>query len=210
MAHTTKKTTQLEKKDRELAAAIARIYEITDGTCASALFLRLAVAQAKFDSREWDIDAVVKEANRLDQARIEASNAADVSRIREHAYAELLPEFKAEAKERQEEGGKRGAAERGKVAGRGRPKSDRPEGKNSLRPVPIEARARDAAASAVGVNPRYVDHAAAVKEADPALFEKVKTGEVTLPAAVREQGIDDFERRRPWSPQASVRGRKEA
>jgi ParB family chromosome partitioning protein len=46
-------------------------------------------------------------------------------------------------------------------------------------------KARDKAAAAVGVNPRYVSDAKALKEEAPELLERVKEGEITIPGAMR-------------------------
>lgn len=46
--------------------------------------------------------------------------------------------------------------------------------------------ARAAAAAAVGVSPRYVSDACRLKEQDPELAEKVKSGDLSLPAAMRQ------------------------
>ena len=46
--------------------------------------------------------------------------------------------------------------------------------------------ARDQAAQAVGVNPRYVSDAKAIAAADPKLADQVASGEVTIPQAKRE------------------------
>lgn len=72
---------------------------------------------------------------------------------------ESLPLFEAEAKERQ---GKR---------------TDIKE----LIPESSKGQARDKAAAAVGVNPRYVSDAKAIKEKSPETFEKVLSGEMTIP-----------------------------
>lgn len=52
-------------------------------------------------------------------------------------------------------------------------------------PGPERADARDHAAAAVGVNPRYVSDAKAIKESAPEVFEKVKSGEMSIPEAKR-------------------------
>lgn len=58
-------------------------------------------------------------------------------------------------------------------------------------------KARDKAAAIVGVNPRYVSDAKAIKKADPKVFEQVASGEKTLPEARREV----LEK---WSPGGAV------
>jgi site-specific DNA-methyltransferase (adenine-specific) len=50
------------------------------------------------------------------------------------------------------------------------------------------------AALIVGVSPSYVDHAASVRKKDPEAFERVKSGEMTLPQARRH--VDRCEKRR--------------
>jgi hypothetical protein len=58
-------------------------------------------------------------------------------------------------------------------------------------PPPSEpGKARDKAAAAVGVNPRYVSDAKKLERESPALLERVKTGELSLPAA-KAQARDD-------------------
>lgn len=47
-------------------------------------------------------------------------------------------------------------------------------------------RARDKAAELVGVSPRYVSDAKAIKHADPKVFQQVLSGEKTIPEARRE------------------------
>lgn len=60
--------------------------------------------------------------------------------------------------------------------------------KKSLRadlPEPVEHRARDDAAKLVGVSPRMISEAKAIKKADPKLAEAVRDGKVTVHAARR-------------------------
>lgn len=83
--------------------------------------------------------------------------------------AELLPEFKKEAKERQREHGKTAPGK----------KANTPANSGG-------SEARDAAAAAVGVSHTYVDQASALEEKAPELFVRVKAGEITLSKAVRE------------------------
>lgn len=97
--------------------------------------------------------------------------------------AALAVEVEAElarvAKERQREGGRKG----GQTAGRGRARS-------SAEPAPTggpkPGQARDQAAAIAGTNPRYVSEAKRIKETAPAVFEKVKAGELNIPAAKRQ------------------------
>lgn len=79
--------------------------------------------------------------------------------------ADTLPMFKAEAKEHQKKGGGSGPSGRAKM------------------PKPTESRKE--AATAVNVSPRYVSTAARVKAERPDLAEKVRSGEITLPAAAK-------------------------
>ncbi len=79
---------------------------------------------------------------------------------------ESLPHYEAEAKKRMHAG---------------RPK----EGVAIVPQVIEQAKARDQAAAAVGVSPRYVSDAKRVKAEAPEVFEKVKSGEVTLPHAIK-------------------------
>lgn len=53
-------------------------------------------------------------------------------------------------------------------------------------PAPGGARARDQAAKAMGVSSGYVSHAKKVAKEDPEVFEKVKTGEISLAEARRQ------------------------
>jgi 16S rRNA G966 N2-methylase RsmD len=74
----------------------------------------------------------------------------------------LMPELEAEAKGRMAQGGK------------------------GTEKIPDLGEAREKAAAAVGVNPRYVQDAKAVQEADPKLADKVRQGEMTLSEAKSE------------------------
>lgn len=89
---------------------------------------------------------------------------------------EIEAELSKAAKERQREGGK--------TAGRGRPKEQvvakPPQPKSA--PAP---KSRDVAAAMTNSSPRAVSDAKKVKKESPELFEKVKAGAVTLPAATR-------------------------
>lgn len=65
-------------------------------------------------------------------------------------------------------------------------------GINQYSPVEIfpqpseQGKSRDHAAEIVGTNGRYVSDAKAIREKAPALFEQIKTGEMTIPQAKRE------------------------
>jgi len=80
-----------------------------------------------------------------------------------------LPLFEEQAKARQKDHG-------GTAPG----KKNNTSGNNS------GSDARDQAAKAVGVNPRYVSDAKKIKEEAPEEFEKVKTGEKSIPQVKRE------------------------
>lgn len=75
---------------------------------------------------------------------------------------EMLPFFEAEAKARMSAGGK-GAEQ-----------------------IPDLGDSRDHAAAALGVNPRYVSDAKAIAAASPETAERVKAGELSIPAAKKE------------------------
>jgi hypothetical protein len=98
--------------------------------------------------------------------------------------AEIMPMLRAEAKERQAEGGRHGGA----IAGQGRPKSDRVlmESPEAYSPSESKGNTRDIAGKAVGVAGCTVQRAATVKDADPEEFERVKRGEITVEAAYRK------------------------
>jgi ParB-like chromosome segregation protein Spo0J len=52
---------------------------------------------------------------------------------------------------------------------------------------PLEkAKARDKAAESVGVNPRYISDVKAIAQERPEMVEKIKAGEITIPAAKKE------------------------
>lgn len=89
---------------------------------------------------------------------------------------EALPLFEAEALDRKREAGRSAAP--------GRPA----EKDVAIVPQvsPDVGRAREQAASTVGVSPRYVQDAKRIKEEAPALFEEVKAGVTSLPRAVRQ------------------------
>jgi len=85
--------------------------------------------------------------------------------------AELLPGLEKEAKKRQAEQAKR----------------NQPQGQKVANLPPIEkARSRDEAARVVGVAPRYVSDAKALKEKAPDVFEQVKAGKRKLRDATRQ------------------------
>jgi hypothetical protein len=84
--------------------------------------------------------------------------------------AEALPLFEAEAKQRQRASG-------------GDRKSD-----VAMLPPPILAphAARDEASAQFGVSPRYIQDAKRLRLDDPDAFDRVRSGEITLPQAKRE------------------------
>ena len=83
---------------------------------------------------------------------------------------ELLPHLEAEARERQAHG---------QTAPGATLKEKLPEA------FADSGQARDHAAKLVGTNPRYVSDAKSLAKNEPALFEQVKKGEVTIPEARR-------------------------
>jgi N6-adenosine-specific RNA methylase IME4 len=89
--------------------------------------------------------------------------------------AELEPLFAAEAKKRQRDAG---GDKRSETAKR-RKAEAAPKGKASKRQAAADA------AKVTGASTRSVERAAAVKKADPKLFEKVKDGELTVKQAER-------------------------
>lgn len=88
---------------------------------------------------------------------------------------DLLPLLEAEALERK--------AAAGQAFGRGRPGKD-----PAIVPEAIRGESREQAASIVGVSARYVSDAKRLATVAPDLFDAVRAGTTTLPAAVRESG----------------------
>ncbi len=86
------------------------------------------------------------------------------------AAAEALPMLKAEARERQREGGR--TKLRQKIA------EASPEGKDSIQPD--AGKATERAAKLFGTNRAYVQEAARLKDDAPDIFAAVKTGEITV------------------------------
>ena len=86
--------------------------------------------------------------------------------------AELLPGLRAEAKKRQRAGGGSGPSGRRRAG----------PGNNS------GTDARDAAARAVGVSSRYVDHAERIKRQAPELAARVQSGAMNIPRALGAVG----------------------
>lgn len=81
---------------------------------------------------------------------------------------EVLPLFEAEAKARQ------------------RKSADVPNKKVAVReiiPQASKGKATEKAAAAVGVNPRYVSDAKRIKEKSPKTFEKMRSGQISIPEA---------------------------
>lgn len=91
--------------------------------------------------------------------------------------AEALPMFEAEAKQRQRDAGEH--------FGRG---DDSKLGEKIPQATPRAPKAREIAAKVVGVNDRYVQEAKAIKETAPALFARMKAGEVSIMTAAKELG----------------------
>lgn len=139
------------------------------------------------DIEEWDGKgspaAFVISAN-LHRRHLKPSQRAAIA-------AELLPTFREEAREN--------LSLAGKTAGKGRKKQ-------GLSKVTKAINARAQAAAAVGVAPAYVSQAAAVKKADPELFEKVKGGEVTIAKAMRiiEPTVEEEVQRQPGMKWANL------
>jgi len=88
------------------------------------------------------------------------------------AAADALPHYEREAKARMSDAGKKSAP--GRPAEKGKEK------------IPDLLQARDHAASAFGVNPRYVSNAKALQERAPDIAAKVRTGEMKMPHAAKE------------------------
>ena len=100
------------------------------------------------------------------------------------AAVELLPQFEAEAKKRQDQTTRLKRDEQGKLMKNPaveiippvEPVSNAGEGSK-------RSKSRDEAAKLLGVNAHYVSDAKKVKETAPEIFAKLKRGEVTLAAA---------------------------
>lgn len=106
----------------------------------------------------------------LHRRHLDSSQRAAVS-------IDAVVELEREAKERQREGGRQG----GKLAGRGRP-SDR----GNQRIDEAYPQAAEQAAKLLNTNRQYVSDAKRFKAEAPELFERIKSGELTIPAAKRE------------------------
>ncbi len=98
--------------------------------------------------------------------------------------AEIKPRIEAEIAEEKKTKG----SEAGKQGGRGHRKG---LGNNSqtLSEEPKGRKAREEAAAAVGVNPRYVSDAELIRERSPEVADAVKRGELTIPQAKKKVGI---------------------
>jgi N6-adenosine-specific RNA methylase IME4 len=107
---------------------------------------------------------------------------------------EMLPLLEEEAAKRQATAGREQAA-RGKEGGRGKqkPLTQKVEQGVSER---NEQSAAAVAAATTGTNRQYVADAKKLKEEDPEEFERLKTGETTLPQAQRKQREQKKETRR--------------
>lgn len=108
--------------------------------------------------------------------------------------AKYMARLRKLAKERQKEGGKKGAA----LAGRGRPKEDPPAPDRGVAEVtqPKPARAptsRDEAARLSGSSPKAVTAAEKVMEQSPEVFAQLAAGEITLPAAKKATELPKLE-----------------
>lgn len=137
--------------------------EVIDGAHRLAACKELGV---KVRSQEWDgkgsLTAFVLSLN-LHRRHLSQGQKAMVG-------AEALPLFEAEAKARQLATLKRG--------------DQKPD--VALLPPREKARAREQAAAAVGVSPRYVQTAKKLQQVDPQAAEAVKRGDITLSKAVRK------------------------
>ena len=122
--------------------------------------------------REWDGDGSIFDfvvADLTLRPRITKSQRAACA-----VLAESYWEHQRQAKERQQEGARRG----GRTAGRGRPKQ------NSLEEKIPEAyrgeQLRDVLARKFGVNARYIQDAASIQKSNPKLFKAMWRGSMTL------------------------------
>jgi hypothetical protein len=99
---------------------------------------------------------------------------------------EIEPHFSKEARRKMSQAGKEG----GKVGGRGRPQVKNRGVENVPHPYSEQkkpaAKARDEAASAVGISGKLVTTAKAIKQEDPELFEKIKDGKISVARAKKE------------------------
>lgn len=102
---------------------------------------------------------------------------------------DLLPHFEAEAKKRQ-------------AHGQTAPGKTLPE--RIPEPSVWTGEAREQAADAVGVNPRYVSDAKRISEQAPELVPKMRAGEITVPQAMRELKERERETKRDQNRAAIV------
>lgn len=86
----------------------------------------------------------------------------------------VLPLFEAEAKERQKQLATHRESEK-----RNGPTTE-------IIPELSKGEARQKAAAAVGVNPRYISDVKTIAKERPEMLDKIKTGEITIPQAKRE------------------------
>ena len=123
--------------------------------------------------------------------------------------AEFMPHFQEEAKKRKLAGrGADGSGGRGKkkvgnhrekIPG-GLPAESNQDNASEL------GRARDKAAKAMDVNPRYVSEAKTIKERAPKEFERIKSGKATISAVARQLKKDKPEQLPKQSVPKSVAG----
>jgi hypothetical protein len=93
---------------------------------------------------------------------------------------EVKDQLAEAARERMRDGGRKG----GQTAGRGRPIGGGPIGHTPIR-------SRNVAAEQFGVGAKSVERADQIRRRDPTVFERLKTGEVTISGAQKLVGISD-------------------
>jgi hypothetical protein len=134
-------------------------------------------------TREWDgkgsLVAYVVSMN-LRRRHLDASQRANLA-------AKLMPQFQGEAAKR-------------KAQASGQPRGTKQSLMEKIPGETNEGAARDQAARAVGVNPRYVDAAVKIRNEAPELAAKVEKGEITIPQAkkvLKGATIEEAKKRKP-------------
>ena len=129
---------------------------------------------------------------------------------------EILPMLEEEAKQRQKASG---GDQKSEEARQRKSTTKGPKSVPAKLPEPIldakqqashDNESREQAAKIVGVGGRYVQDAKNVKAENPELFEKVKQGEVSLPAAVAEVKASSAASATPEAPKKGKAGRKKS